>query len=337
MDGGKLEELDRLIRANLDYAAAHDRRGMTVRPPGKRKTQTLNEPQASMVMVEPLLRWLGWGKGDRPDSLWREYVLPRGGRADYACRVGDRVFMTVECKLPGANLRDENTTWQACGYGFFASARFALLTDGLTWIVYRTNVEQDPRGKLVRKIDLRKSSSREAAAFFSFLSMARAERNFPSRTAASSQRNRKVSRRTGKRRRASLSCPEFARHLQSVEKQMGERLLRSEAGRNAFTTASGKRVRFCLSSGKGDVAMFNIGVGHLDDQVIVLVDRAADRSWIVPADYLAGYLLRDNPRGKSAWTPRVVCGPDGEDALWTNLSRLDALNLTVHRHSPGHA
>lgn len=324
-----------IVRA---YAAGHlnGKSKSGARSRTKRRRQ-LNEPQVAMVMVQPILNAIGWGTRDDPDSLWREYVLPNG-QADFACLVGDEVKVTVECKNLGTNLRDEKVVTQACTYAFGAGAPFAVLTDGLVWAIYATFMKGRPVDKLVRRIDLRKCSTEEAVSFFGFWSKARAMTG-DLRISKPTSPSRKTRAKRKKAPRASLNAPAFRPYVALVERSIGGPLAPVENARNTFQAPDGRRVRFCLSSGRTDQAMFNIGLEHLESGLLFLAHEGCDRGWLVPVAEISEYLLGSatgvvSPR--KTWTPRVSWSEEG-DILWTNKEAMATLSLTPHRHLVGHA
>jgi hypothetical protein len=348
---GVMERKQNTSQANIDpvalaaeigairaYASRHikARAKNAARSKGRRERH-LNEPQVAMVMVQPILNLMGWGTRDDPDSLWRELALPNG-QADFACLVDSEVKVTIECKNLGVNLREEKVVTQAGCYAFAAGAPFAVLTDGLIWAVYSTFSKGRPLEKLVRKIDLMKCSIEDAVGFFGFWSKTRAVAG-ELRIAKPQTAARKARGRRAKSRRASLNSPKFRNHVSLVERSIGGPLHPVENARNTFETSAGKRIRFCLSSGKKGAAMFNIGREHLDGGMLFLAHDSCEYGWLVPVDMLSEYLLGASPvtdASRKAWTPRVSWSEEG-DVLWTNRGTLKTFSLTAHRHPVGHA
>jgi hypothetical protein len=105
--------------------------------------------------------------------------------------------------------------------------------------------------------------------------------------------------------------------------------------RNTFETRKGERIRFCLSSGKKDCAMFNIGPDHLRAGSLFLAHDGWEHGWLVPTSEISRYLSgdrSDNLEVKKSWTPRVRWSEDDGDVLWTNKETLSTFSLTPHRH-----
>jgi hypothetical protein len=333
-DLGRLGEIIGDIRA---YAAAH-------RPPKSRKglrqrkddyeNPRLHEPQTKGVLIEPILYWMGWGSRDEPDSLWREYLQPNG-QVDYVCRVARRPCLTIECKKPGMNLRDPKVVTQACIYAFSVNSPYAVLVDGLVWGVFDTYARTLPVDKLVRKIDLRTCSTDEAFQFFRHLTKARAlegDLKIPAAPTSASKANRKA-RKKAKARRASLKSPAFRLHVNSVGESFGGGLLPVESSRNTFMSTAGQKIRFCASG--GSEPMFNLGSDHLDVEHVYLVQDGVPHGWMIPAGLLRHYFVEGGLGDRQSWTFKVSCSDEG-DFLWINRAH-PGLQLTPHRHQPGHA
>jgi hypothetical protein len=329
----RLAQLAIEIEAIRAYVRKHARgKGKAPRGRSKSTRRVLNEPQASVVMVRPMLIWQKWGGYEDPDSLWMEAPVPNG-QVDWACLLGDTVCVTVECKNLGVNLRDVKAVTQACAYAFSVAAPYAVLTDGAVWGIYDVFKKALPVDKLIRKIDIMKCSVAEAAEFFALLSRDNFEKGIKriAKEAAPARKSR--SRRRGKR--VSLKSPEHRRHLSAVETTLGVPLALVGNSRNTYVQPDGGRVRFSLSSSKRGPAMFNISVEHLDEGLIYLADATRGYGWLVPASKLREFLIGTEGQtaagSKSSWTPRVIASGSG-DVLRTSGAASNVFDLDAYRH-----
>lgn len=336
-DGARMLELRQLVGRNLAYTQRHSRGGEQPRNGVPR----LNEPQAAHVMVEPLLKFMGWGLPDDPDSLWREYPMPNGGQVDYACRVGAAVKITVECKNLHVDLRDHKAVSQATTYGFVVDAPLSVLTDGIVWGLYSTKADGLPVDKLVRKIDLRRNTPEQIAAFFHLWDKPAASSGRLNITKGDISGRPPKQASTGRRRkrkntRVTINAPAFRNHIAIAEQAIGELLAPVANSRNTFRTQSGKVVRFFASAAKDNGGWFNFQADHLAaDWLFLAVDGVA-HGWLIPASAVSGY-LRPTADVENGVVPKSLTARmriEGDEAF-LHRSRHDPFPITHHR--AGHA
>jgi predicted type IV restriction endonuclease len=126
--------------------------------------QTLqgNEAATRAVLIDPLLRSLGWNTGN-PSMVEVEKTFLQA-RVDYALYdTNGEVKIIVEAKKLDANLNDQSTLLSLVNYAFTSGVKDIFLTDGLTWHHF-SGFEP---GKLApsRILNLRKDSLVEIAAY----------------------------------------------------------------------------------------------------------------------------------------------------------------------------
>ena len=110
----KIEELHRIIRGERDTVGSHELR-------------------TRVVLIDPILRMVGWAPED-PQAVVVEYATGTG-RADYAL-LGEnaRPAALLEAKALGSRL--EAHTRQIVGYATETGIGFAGITDGDRWMLY---------------------------------------------------------------------------------------------------------------------------------------------------------------------------------------------------------
>ena len=114
-----------------------------------------NEALTRYVLIDPLLRELGWDTAD-PAQVVAEYKSGSSS-ADYALLSNGRPIMIVEAKKLGTQLQDAvSQVINYCtqeGYDYFA------VTDGGRWEVYETHKRGNLKEKIVTTFDVRSSSA----------------------------------------------------------------------------------------------------------------------------------------------------------------------------------
>ena len=106
------------------------------------------EIRTRMALVDPLLCALGWDTSD-PDVVKAEYPIGNG-RVDYALLEAGAPIAIVEAKKLGEPLDDSKNLNQMLTYANAAGSRYAAITDGDHWQLYR--VFGDPAPIEERKI-----------------------------------------------------------------------------------------------------------------------------------------------------------------------------------------
>ena len=96
------------------------------------------EPRTRTLLVDPLLRELGWDV-ENPNLVELEYEPESSKRmsADYILRNGKNNIAIVEAKPIGKTIEDLGVLEQAEKYASSAGAPFIILTNGSTWLLYK--------------------------------------------------------------------------------------------------------------------------------------------------------------------------------------------------------
>ncbi|MBT7600012.1 MAG: hypothetical protein HN560_02945 [Anaerolineae bacterium] len=119
-----------------------------------KETLHSNESATRSVLIDPLLRALGWDTAN-PFMVEIEKTIDKG-RVDYALLdINQDIKVIIEAKKLGAALSDKEIFLALVKYAFSAGVSDIFLTDGLYWLHY-TNFSpgnQEPSKKLFVKDD----------------------------------------------------------------------------------------------------------------------------------------------------------------------------------------
>jgi predicted type IV restriction endonuclease len=113
------------------------------------KTRDVNESDTSMIVSDMLAEIFGF---DKYHEITRELCI-RGTYCDLATKVDGKVQMIVEVKAIGIELKDQHTK-QAVDYAANQGIEWVVVTNGVTWKVYRVVFAQPIDQELVLEIDM---------------------------------------------------------------------------------------------------------------------------------------------------------------------------------------
>lgn len=106
-----------------------------------RDTLSANESSTRAVLIDPVLRTLGWDTAN-PFMVEVEKTIDKG-RVDYALiGVDQEIRVIVEAKKLGTNLADKDIYLSLVTYAYSEGVPDLFLTDGLVWLHYN---EEDLR------------------------------------------------------------------------------------------------------------------------------------------------------------------------------------------------
>ena len=112
-----------------------------------------NEANTCAVLIEPMLRALGWDTSD-PTQVTREFGVGDGTKLDYALLMDGRARLFVEAKALNKNLDDPKFVAQTINYANNQGVIWCVLTNGLTYSIYKTNEPVQMQQKLLLTVDL---------------------------------------------------------------------------------------------------------------------------------------------------------------------------------------
>jgi predicted transport protein len=154
---GLVEEVDKVL------AAAAKLKG----PAG-------NEANTKALLIEPMLAALGWDVTD-VDHVVREWRVFDNTSLDYALKIDDGAALYVEAKGLKKSLDDKQFIAQTVNYANNDGVVWCVLTNGLTYRVYKTNEPVAMDQKLLFEVDLVDIAGGGAAAAAKSLQLLRRE------------------------------------------------------------------------------------------------------------------------------------------------------------------
>jgi len=116
----------------------------------------VNESNTVVIITDFLSDVLGF---DKYSEITAEYAI-RGTYCDLAIKVGGTVQYLIEAKAIGLSLKERHLR-QAIGYAVTHGVEWVLLTNGVTWHVYRMAFEQPVSHSLVFSLNLLEAASRD--------------------------------------------------------------------------------------------------------------------------------------------------------------------------------
>jgi len=114
--------------------------------------QSIGEQNTKNVLIEPVLRALGWDVEDL-DEVRREFRRrPGDNPVDYTLFLLRTPRLFVEAKALGENLNDDRWARQIMGYASVAGVEWVVLTDGNEYRIYNSHATVPVEEKLFRRI-----------------------------------------------------------------------------------------------------------------------------------------------------------------------------------------
>ncbi len=137
-----IEKLRKMIEAHRGYLAG-------------------DETRTRQVLIDPLLRKLGWDVSN-PNIVQLEYRVKRR-RPDYALMSRGKPLAVVEAKKLGSDLGDDQII-QALAYAVAAAIPYMIVTDGDKWEMYEVFKQTELEEKLLMKLELSQQSAHKNAS-----------------------------------------------------------------------------------------------------------------------------------------------------------------------------
>jgi predicted type IV restriction endonuclease len=146
----------------------------------KRITQyrdsAIGEQNTKSVLIEPLLRVLGWDVEDY-EEVQREYKpKPADNPVDYALLILRAPRLFVEAKALGGNLDDRKWANQIMGYAAVTGVEWVVLTDGNEYRIYNAHAPVPIEEKLFRTVRITDDRD-QASEILELLSRAQVQEN----------------------------------------------------------------------------------------------------------------------------------------------------------------
>jgi len=119
----------------------------------KHRKDDLKEYPTRTIFVDPLLQALGWDVRD-PDEVELEYPTIDGKSVDYAPKINRKPVLFIEAKPLNDPLTDVKSITQVVGYAANAGVEWCILTNGVTYKIYRSTEKAEAPDKLLFEISL---------------------------------------------------------------------------------------------------------------------------------------------------------------------------------------
>jgi len=116
-------------------------------------SKSANEANTRALLIEPLLAALGWNLADL-SQVDREYRVYDGTALDYALKANGEPRLFVEAKGVTRKLDDKAFIAQTVNYANNEGVTWCVLTNGLSYRVYKTNEPVSMDQKLLFEVDL---------------------------------------------------------------------------------------------------------------------------------------------------------------------------------------
>lgn len=120
-----------------------------------------NEANTKALLIEPMLQSLGWDTADL-NQVEREYRVFDNTSLDYALKVDGKPKLFLEAKAVAKDLSDRSFIAQAVNYANNDGVLWCVLTNGLSYRVYKTNEPVGMEKKLLFEVDLEDASGEGA-------------------------------------------------------------------------------------------------------------------------------------------------------------------------------
>ena len=138
---GVIEKLQQIIKVHRDYLSRH-------------------ETRTRQVLIDPLLRELGWDVSD-PEAVQLEYRVGQQW-ADYALMSDGQPVAVIEAKRLGSNLEDDEMM-QVLNYANRDGIDYMIVTDGDRWEMYEVFQRGALEERLLMKLELSQQSAHKNA------------------------------------------------------------------------------------------------------------------------------------------------------------------------------
>jgi predicted transport protein len=119
----------------------------------RHRKEGLKEYPTRTIFIDPLLQALGWDVRD-PHEVELEYPTIDGKSVDYAPKINRKSVLFIEAKPLNDPLTDIKSITQVVGYAANAGVEWCILTNGVTYKVYRSTEKAEAPDKLLFELSL---------------------------------------------------------------------------------------------------------------------------------------------------------------------------------------
>lgn len=119
----------------------------------RHRKRDLKEYPTRVIFIDPILGALGWDVRD-PEDVQLEYTTIDGKSVDYALKINEEPVLFIEAKPIGDPLDDVKSITQVISYAANAGIDWCILTNGVTYKVYRSTERAEAPDKLLYQISI---------------------------------------------------------------------------------------------------------------------------------------------------------------------------------------
>ena len=119
-----------------------------------REKDDLTEQDTKNALIEPILAAVGWSKSDLATVRAEYRRTSKDNPVDYALFAKDQPVLFVEAKALDVPIDDHKVLTQVISYANVSGVRWALITNGAKWALYKVFAEVQGERKLLFSIDI---------------------------------------------------------------------------------------------------------------------------------------------------------------------------------------
>lgn len=119
----------------------------------RHQQKDLKELPTRTIFIDPLLQALGWDVKD-PDEVQLEYPTIDGKSVDYAPKLNRKPVLFIEAKPLNDPLTDVRAITQIINYANNDGIEWCILTNGITYKVYRSTEKAEAPDKLLFEVSI---------------------------------------------------------------------------------------------------------------------------------------------------------------------------------------
>ena len=119
-----------------------------------REKDDLTEQDTKNALIEPILAAVGWSKSDLATVRAEYRRTSKDNPVDYALFAKDQPVLFVEAKALDVPIDDHKVLTQVISYANVSGVRWALVTNGAKWALYKVFAEVQGERKLLFSIDI---------------------------------------------------------------------------------------------------------------------------------------------------------------------------------------
>ncbi|MCL0056126.1 DUF5655 domain-containing protein [Dehalococcoidia bacterium] len=119
----------------------------------RHRKEDLKEYPTRTIFIDPLLQVLGWDVRD-PGEVQLEYPTIDGKSVDYAPKINRTPVLFIEAKPLNDPLTDVKSITQVVGYAANAGVEWCILTNGVTYKIYRSTEKAEAPDKLLFEVSI---------------------------------------------------------------------------------------------------------------------------------------------------------------------------------------